>query len=340
MRARVLAAAVALGMAAACSLQTLGAKTGDYTLTATFADVQSLVPGHSVQISDVRVGTVTGVALDGYRAKVTMSIESVDGVPVGTRATVAKTSILGENYIQLTPPNGLNTGPMLKSGATITDTSVEPDIEQVTEKAGPLIEALGAQDVNAILDAASTAFSGKGDDVNRLIRQVAEVTDSYAAARGDLAAAIDGLARLGDDLAEGSDRLDRLPGTLAAATARIHHGRKHIKKAIVALTDLAREANVTVYPRHAARLRKLLRELDAITSAVLRGKDDLKRLVATIQEFIDAPPITVNGQVLIYVWLKGVILPDGKTLPNDPQVTRGPLPNRVEDFRLLLEPPR
>ncbi|NRQ33973.1 MCE family protein [Nonomuraea sp. NN258] len=343
MRARVACGALALALAASsCSLQTLGATGGDLTLSATFDDVQSLVVGHSVQISDVRVGTVTDVRLDGYRAKVTMSIESGHRIPEGSTATVAKTSVLGENYVQLAPPAGkdLATGPFLKDGATIAKTSVEPDIEQVTEKAGPLIEALGAQDVNAILDAAATGFGGKGDDVNLLIKRTAEVTDAYAAARRDLAVTIDALADLGDDLAKGTKELDRLPGTLAAATARINHGRKHVKKAIVALTKLAKEANLTVYPRHAARLRTLMRELNGITSSMLRGKDDLQALIAKIQKFIDAPPITVNGQVLIYVWLKGLLLPKNKgVIPNTPPKTGQGPPKLLDDFRLLWEPP-
>jgi phospholipid/cholesterol/gamma-HCH transport system substrate-binding protein len=334
MKARVLSGLLALSITASCSLQTLGAPSADLTINATFDDVQSLVAGHSVQISDVRVGTVTGIRLQGYRARVTMSIMREHPVPVGSTATVAKTSILGENYVLLSPPPGkdLSQGPYLASGATITDTSVEPDIEQVTAKAGPLIEALGTQDVNAILDAASTAFAGKGADVNKLIKQTAEVTDTYAAARRDIATSIDALAKLGGRLAKGSKELDRLPGTLAAATTRLAHGRKHVKQAIVALTGLAKEANATVYPRHAARLRTLLRELDAITLAMLRGKEDLKALVAKLQAFIDAPPITVNGQVLIYVWLKGLLLPK--------QTSRSGIANRVQDFRLLLEPPR
>ncbi|UBU17059.1 MCE family protein [Nonomuraea gerenzanensis] len=329
---RLAAGLAALALTAGCSLQTLGATTGDLTLHAVFDDVQSLVAGHSVQIADVRVGTVTGIRLEGYRARVTMSVQSAHRVPEGSTATVAKTSVLGENYVRLAPPAGkdLATGPYIKDGATIAQTSVEPDIEQVTAKAGPLIEALGAQDVNAILDAASTAFAGQGDEVNRLIKQTAQVTDAYAAARRDLGTSIDALARLGDDLAEGSAELDRLPGTLAAATGRLAHGRRHVKKTIVALTRLAEQANLTVYPRHAQRLRTLLRELETVSTAMQRGKEDLKALVAELQSFIDTPPITVNGQVLIYVWLKGLL----------PSVRGTPVTERGGDFSLLLEPPR
>lgn len=343
MKARLVSGILALSITTSCSLQTLGSTTGDLTLNATFDDVQSLVAGHSVQISDVRVGTVTGIQLQGYRAKVTMSIESDHPVPVGSTATVAKTSVLGENYVELTPPPGrdLSSGPFLTSGATITETSVEPDIEQVTEKAGPLIEALGAQDINSLLDASSKAIGGKGEDLNTLIRQTAEVTDAYSAARKDMATTIDAIAKLGDQLAKGNKELDRLPGSLADVTARLAHGRKHIKKAIVALTNLAKEANLTIYPRHAARLRKLLREIDAIAAAMLRGKEDLKRMVSGIQEFLDSPPITVNGQVLIYLWLKGLLLPKHSgLLPNSPKLDTGPLPNQLKDFRLLWEPPK
>ncbi|TYB54224.1 MCE family protein [Nonomuraea sp. PA05] len=332
MTGRPAAALAALALTAGCSLQTLGATGGDLTLHAVFDDVQSLVAGHSVQIADVRVGTVTGIRLEGYRARVTMSVQSAHRVPEGSSATIAKTSVLGENYVRLTPPTGKNlaTGPYVKDGATIAETSVEPDIEQVTAKAGPLIEALGAQDVNAILDAASTAFAGQGEEVNRLIKQTAQVTDAYAAARRDLGTSIEALARLGDDLAEGSAELDRLPGTLAAATGRLAHGRRHVKKTIVALTRLAEQANLTVYPRHAQRLRTLVRELEAVSTSMQRGSEDLKGLVAELQSFIDTPPITVNGQVLIYVWLKGLL----------PNVRGTPVREPGGDFSLLLEPPR
>ncbi|GII02554.1 hypothetical protein Pta02_45620 [Planobispora takensis] len=335
-RVRLTAGLAGLSLTAACTLQTVGAPTGELTVNATFDDVQSLVVGHSVQVSDVRVGSVTDIRLEGYRARVTMSIEEGNRVPEGTSAVVAKTSILGENYVELQLPEGrdMTTGPFLEDGATITRTSVEPDIEQVTARAGPLIDALGAQDVNAILDAAATGIGGKGEDLNRLLRQTTEVTTAYAESRRDLARTIDGLAELGEDLAAGSSELDKLPGSINDATARLNHGRKHVKKTLRELTALAKEINATVYPRHAARLRTLLRRIDAISVSMVRGKEDLKVLVDRIQRFVDQPPIVVNGQLLTYVWIKGLLLPKPK------KEQRPRLPNSVDDFRLLLGPRR
>lgn len=333
---RPVAVLAALWLSAACSLQTMGAPTGGLTLTATFDDVQSLVAGHSVQVSDVRVGSVTDIRLEGYRSKVTISLQDGNRIPEGTSAIVAKTSILGENYVELELPEGrdMTTGPFMRNGSSIAVTSVEPDIEQVTERAGPLIDALGAQDVNAILDAAATGIGGKGKDLNQLLRQVTEATTVYAESRQDLARTIDGLAELGGELAKGTKELERLPGTLADATTRLNHGRRHVKKTLRELTALAREVNDTLYPRHEARLRTLLRDLNAVTVSAVRGKEDLKVLVGRLQDFLDQPPLVVNGQLLISVWLKGLLLPAPKK-SSPPR-----LPNSVEDFRLMLEPPR
>src|SRR5256885_13780870 len=91
--------------ATGCSYQTMGSPKGHLTLTADFSDVQNLVVGHGVQISNVKVGTVTGVKLVGkgstYRTRVTMSIKNGIKIPQGTTAQLSITSILGENYVAL-----------------------------------------------------------------------------------------------------------------------------------------------------------------------------------------------------------------------------------------------
>ncbi|MER7541686.1 MlaD family protein [Spirillospora sp. NPDC127506] len=96
----LLVVAVALAVSG-CSYQTAGAPKGDLTLTATFDDAQGLVAGHSVQMSDITIGTVTKVELVGYKARATLSIEDGIKIPKGTRAEIKVTSLLGENYVDL-----------------------------------------------------------------------------------------------------------------------------------------------------------------------------------------------------------------------------------------------
>ncbi|GAA0956471.1 MCE family protein [Actinocorallia libanotica] len=302
----VTALAVSTG---ACSVTTLGAPKGGFEFKAEFTDVQTLVVGHSVQISDVSIGTVTGIELKpDFRAHVTMELEPGRRLPVGTTAAVAKTSLLGENYIKIILPDGKNleSAPSLKEGAVITQTSVQPDLESISEKVGPILASMGGQDLSQIVDAVATAVKDKGPQLNKLLEQISEVSDSYAAAADDLQTAIDGFARLGDSLEKKSAELDRLPGRLVLATDRIERDRKELKAAVQDLVELGEAFNSTVHTRHAARLKTLLLKVDRILDSMVRGKETLKTLIKSLHDgILAAPSLTYKSQGLMQAWLAG-----------------------------------
>ncbi|MFA1538259.1 MlaD family protein [Actinomadura monticuli] len=294
-------------LTAGCSLQTIGAPRGDVTLHATFDDVQSLVAGHSVQVADIRVGSVTGIRLDGYRARVTMSLRK--RVPAGTTATIAKSSLLGENYVRLNLPAGhrMDTGPFLAVGATIGDTSVQPDLEQISDKIGPLLAALGGQDLATISAESATAVGGKGPQLNTLIARASKVGDQYAAASADLGRALDSLGRLGRSLDAGAKNLEPLPGNVQLATQRLQADRDNLKRTVQALLKLATSVNAKVQQRHAARLGALLKQADELLAAALRGREELKALAATVLKFLNGPSVSYSGQALMFMWIKGFL---------------------------------
>ena len=105
-RRRPLAAMALLAvLAAGCTLP--GRVEGPVEVTATFDDVGDLVAGHSVQVADVRVGSVVGIELtDDYRAHVTMSLRDGLEVPADSEAILRTTSLLGEKFIELRAPEG------------------------------------------------------------------------------------------------------------------------------------------------------------------------------------------------------------------------------------------
>ncbi|WP_119726813.1 MCE family protein [Thermomonospora amylolytica] len=333
MRARraIVALALALGTTAGCSLQTLGAPRGGMELTATFDDVQSLTVGHGVQIADVKVGTVTGIELTGYRATVTMSLEDGRRVPAGTTAMISRTSLLGENYVRLTPPPGrdLRTGPFLADGARLTQTSVQPDLEQITERVGPLLAAVGGRNLETITTAGATAIGGRGRQLNALIKKAAEVTDSYAAANADLARALDAMARLGGTLEAGHDELDRLPGSIRLATRRLAADRAQLKRAVRQLLEMAESVNANIRLRHGERLENVLRQADALIEAAVRGREDLKALTLSVLKVLEGPSVSYGGQGLMFIWLRGFLPAEGAPAP----AAQAPGP-----LRDLLEP--
>ena len=188
--ARIAAVGLTVALAAGgCSLRTAGSPKGDLGLTATFDDVHNLVVGHSVKLADVTIGTVTHVRLDGYRAEVTMSIEDGHPLPVGTTAVLAKTSLLGEQYIELRPPDGSlpTTAGLLHDGDEITRTTTEAEFEEVTERAIEFLGAVTADDLNTIVSTGAQAVGGRGRELNALLRDLSAVVTDLSSQREQIA---------------------------------------------------------------------------------------------------------------------------------------------------------
>ncbi|GFN00476.1 hypothetical protein Sfulv_52860 [Streptomyces fulvorobeus] len=85
-----------------------GADLGDhpYEITAEFGDVLSLAPQSSVKVNDVAVGRVTRISLTpgSWTAKVTMRVNGTVELPGNAYAHLEQSSLLGEKFVQLSPP--------------------------------------------------------------------------------------------------------------------------------------------------------------------------------------------------------------------------------------------
>jgi phospholipid/cholesterol/gamma-HCH transport system substrate-binding protein len=75
---------------------------GGLTLFADFDDTGGLKPRAPVVIAGVKVGQVTGVALDkSYRARVAMDLDRRLSLPVDTTASIVTSGLLGDRYVEL-----------------------------------------------------------------------------------------------------------------------------------------------------------------------------------------------------------------------------------------------
>ncbi|MBO2466095.1 MCE family protein [Actinomadura violacea] len=306
----VVAAVLALS---GCDYKTIGAPKGHLTLTAEFSDVQGLVAGHSVKMSDITVGSVTKVQLDGYRAKATMSIEDGIKIPQGTRAEIKVTSLLGENYVDLQMPPGasMDRGPFLANHAAITQTSVQPAFEQVVGQAGPLVQALAGNDVATVVNAGATALDGNGTRINTSIAKATSLLKLVADQREQLGESVDHLAKLGRSLAAGDDALNEAPVQIERTTRLLNEDKQKILKTVSSLTEAARQLNDKVLEGRVARFRKLLNDLDPVLAQLGNNRTRLTNLVNGLVTFSDKlPKASYDGQLLLYPLLT-ITWPDG-----------------------------
>lgn len=298
---------------AGCSYKTAGSPGGGLKLAATFDDVQGLVAGHSVKMSDITIGSVTKVELVGYKARVTLSVEDGVRIPKGTRAEIKVTSLLGENYVDLRMPPGasMDRGPFLATGDRIAETSVQPAFEQVVGQAGPLIQALAGNDVATVVNAGATALDGNGQKLNTTIAQASDLLRMFAEQRRELGESVDRFARLGRSLAKGSDALNEAPGRLERTTRMLNDDKYKIIKTVDRLTRMAHELNDKVLEGRVRRFRALLNNVDPVLRQLGSDRKRLTALVDGLVEFSDKlPKASYDGQLLLYPIVR-IVWPDG-----------------------------
>lgn len=91
------------------------------TLTASFRSVEGVVLGTDVRLAGVRIGSVTGLALNPqtYRADTVMTLTGEVPIPDDSSAVVASEGLLGGTFIEIVPGGSLGN---LADGAEIVDT--------------------------------------------------------------------------------------------------------------------------------------------------------------------------------------------------------------------------
>ncbi|MGW0934091.1 MCE family protein [Streptomyces sp. NPDC002666] len=184
-----------------------GADLGDhpYEITADFGDVLSLAPQSSVKVNDVAVGRVTKISLapDTWQARVTMKVNGKIKLPANAYAHLEQSSLLGEKYIQLSPPASGSAVGTLVSGDRIplTRTNRNPEVEEVFGALSMLLNGGGINQLKTITTELNKALTGQEPQVRSMLRRVDTLVTNLDNHRGDITAALDGVNRLSTTLA-------------------------------------------------------------------------------------------------------------------------------------------
>lgn len=300
----------------ACSIRTAGSPVGDTTLVARFDDVQHLVPGHTVRLADVPVGTVTSVQLDGYDALVEMSISDSVELVEGTTAGISATSLLGENFVRLKEPEGAG-GALLEDGDELPTVGADASFEEITIELLTLFRAIQGRDIATVIDESHIALAGRGDELNALIATVADVSDGLVMQTDDLVAILDSVAEFGEALADDADRLGESIESAADATGALAEQRDRMVQTVAEITAVARALDDEVLVPHTDRLNRILERL-APTAAVLReSRGQLVDLLDATLRANDRIPraIAPGGSAIGFGVIDGIRTTDGTYIP-------------------------
>ncbi len=92
-----------------------------YPLEASFRSAEGVAVGTDVRLAGVKVGTVTGLALDPetFRAELRLAVSRAVVLPDDTAALIASEGLLGGSFVELQPGGSLIN---LEPGAAIENT--------------------------------------------------------------------------------------------------------------------------------------------------------------------------------------------------------------------------
>lgn len=249
-RMAVLGACV--GLLAGCGFPSLtslplpgGAATGKtYTVTVVFADAATLLVRDGVRVNDVPVGEISSIGLTAdLKAKVVCKIKSSVHLPRNAVATIASTSLLGEDFVALAAP--LTTAPsgVLANGDTVTGgTTTDPDVEQVLGALSSVLNGGSIGQLQIVVRELNNALHGRTGDVASLLARLKDLVGSLDAHKQTIVAALDGMDRLSAILASQHAKLGAVLDQLPSGINILAQERPKLTALVVAVGKLGQVA--------------------------------------------------------------------------------------------------
>ena len=228
---------------------TAGHGSGAYSITVELPDVATLPQNSPVMVDDVTVGSVSGIDAvqkpDGsFYASVKLSLQSNVDLPENARATVAQTSLLGSQHVELSEPPDAPQGRLVEgSNIPLSQTGRYPTTEEVLSSLGVVVNKGNLGALQDITDEAYAAFAGREGSLAGLMPRLAELTSSLDAQTDDIISAAEGLNRFAGILAKSKDNLGRTLDTLPEALKVLNANRTNLVDAFTALRTFGNVAS-------------------------------------------------------------------------------------------------
>ncbi len=245
--AAVLAATVVLGGCEFKGLNSLplpgtqGGGDGAYTVQIYMPNVTTLDQNSPVKVDDVTVGNVTGIELDGWHAKVTVSLNKDVVLPANATAMIGQTSLLGSNHVKLAPPmppvapegrlRGGDVIPLGRAGAY-------PTTEQALSSLSVVLNGGGLGQIQEIATELNAALKGRESSVRSLFTQLNTLLGGLDNQKSDIVRAMEGLNRLSGEVAQQNTVLAGAIDGIEPALQVLNQQRTDLTNALVSLGQL------------------------------------------------------------------------------------------------------
>jgi phospholipid/cholesterol/gamma-HCH transport system substrate-binding protein len=255
-----------------------GADVGDdsYAVSVEFRDVLDLVPQSAVKVDDVTVGKVEDISLDGWTAVVKVRVRGDVALPENAVATIRQTSLLGEKFVSLAPPDAESSAGTLADGDTIpiSRSGRNPEVEEVLGALSLVLNGGGFAQLKTISREVGNVLDGNESEVRSVVNQLDVFMGQLDDNKSEIVSAIEALNRLTRTAREQEqsivDTVDDLPDALKvldeqrAGLVRMLHGLRRLSPVAVRVIERSKQATLADLEALDPILTQLARAGDAV----------------------------------------------------------------------------
>ncbi|MBW3640449.1 MAG: MCE family protein [Actinobacteria bacterium] len=213
---------------------------GAYEVTLEFTDVLDLVQQSAVKVDDVTVGSVQSLDVDGFTARVVVSLNREVVLPANTRASLRQTSLLGEKFVSFDPPPPADATGRLRDGDIIglARTTRSAEIEEVLSALSLVLNGGSLEQLQVINTELIAALEGREDRVKDLLGQLNVFVGGLDAQKGQIVRALDSLDRLTTRLVEERDIIATALADIPPGVEVLTGQRENLTKVLTSLDEL------------------------------------------------------------------------------------------------------
>jgi phospholipid/cholesterol/gamma-HCH transport system substrate-binding protein len=268
------------------------------TVKIEFSNVLDLVPQSVVKVNDVSVGKVTKIDLAGgtagWHAVVTVKMRSSVQLPDNAVATIGQTSLLGEKFVQLSPPSDQAPSGRLGSGDVIplSRTGQGTEIEEVLSAMSLLLNGGGIEQVATISHELQAAMGGRESTIRSVLQRVNTFAGTLDTNRAAITRALDSIDRLTGKLSDERKTITDTIDETGPAIAVLKRNRADLTKMLVALNKLSR-TTTDVIDKSQANFVANLKDLNTILGQLNKAGSDLPNALQSLITF-PFPPTFAN----------------------------------------------
>ncbi len=260
-----------------------------YEVKAEFSDATGLLETDVVKVAGVTIGKVAGAEVEsgrgGAKAAVTLLVERHVTLPRNVRASIRFRNLVGQRMVVLARDTDEPDAPPLpKDGSGVIplqQTSPAFDLGVVFNNLQPVLERFNPDDANIVARALVAAFSGREEQTQRMIADLADLAETLGD-RGPVAA--DLVTNLNSVVGSLNERDAELRSLLSSFDLLMQTlgGRSVELARAVDDVGFVSEAFADILAENRPGLDEAIAQLQAILAVAESHKDDLDATLANL----------------------------------------------------------